>query len=152
MRMGAAVLLTAPGIPMIWMGQEFGESAPKQVNERQTIDWALLQNDRNTNLLRYYQGLTKLHKENPALLGETFEIVYRDHERCLLGYKRWNDEGNIVIVVVNFKDEYAGGFEISNWPNGNWHEWVYNYDIEVGDGVMRDELAESGVKIYVKMG
>lgn len=151
MKLGAAILLTAPGIPLLWMGQEFGESAPKMVNDRQPIDWALLKNERNSDLLRFYQGLTRFRHENPALYSDTVEIMHVDHNRSIIAYKRWNNEGNIVVVVANLRDQYAGGFEIGNWPgDGTWHEHVYNYDVQVDGGVLRDELAESGVKIYVK--
>lgn len=154
MKMGAAILLTAPGIPMIWMGQEFGESAPRTPNayaEPQPIDWALLQNDSNKNLLHYYRGLIHLHRTMPALHLDTFEVLSIERERGIFAYKRWNDEGNVIVVVVNIRDVYQGEVHIGNWPeDGTWHEYIYNYDVDVQGGVLRDSLAESEVKIYFK--
>jgi len=150
MKLGAAILLTSAGIPMIWMGQEFGESSPRMINERQTIDWALLQNERNTMLLEHYKALIHLRHNTPALKSDTIEVIFVDHPRALIAYKRWNTEGQIVIVVANLKHEYAGEFEIGHWPDGQWHEFVFNYDITVQGGVHRDTLAESEVKIFVK--
>lgn len=151
-KMGAAILLTAPGMPMLWMGQEFGESAPR-TQERQPIDWALLQNERNADLQRAYRGLIYLRKTTPALQADTFDVVHLDQERCIMAYKRWNDEGNIVVVVANLLDQFAGEVEIPNWPgDGTWHEYTHDYDVEVGGGVLRDSLAESEVKVYIKAG
>ncbi len=148
-KLGAAILLTAPGIPMIWMGQELGESHEKTL-ARQPIDWALLQNERNADLMRTYAGLVALHKQAPALNSDTFELIHLDRERAILAFKRWTDEGNIVVTVANLKDEYAGEVEIGNWPEGGpWHEYLNDYDVEIHDGVLRDTLAESEVKIYV---
>lgn len=151
MQLGASILLTAPGIPMIWMGQELGESSPKMINLRQTIDWALLQNERNCDLLNYYRGLVNLRRSTPALRGDSFEAFYVNHERSILAYKRWNQEGNIVVVVANLRDTFAGEVEIGNWPgDGGWHEYTHNYEVQVQGGLLRDSLAESEVKIYIK--
>ncbi len=154
MKMGAAILLTVPGIPMLWMGQEFGESAPRTESiERQPIDWALLQNERNADLKRTYQGLIAMRKNTPALRADTFDVVHLDQERCIMAYKRWNDEGNVVVVVANLLDDFAGEAHIPNWPSdGKWHEYINNYDVEVGGGTLHDSLAESEVKVYIKVG
>lgn len=152
MKMGAAILLTAPGMPMIWMGQEFGESAPR-TQERQPIDWALLQNERNADLRNVYQGLIAMRKNVDALRTDTFDVVHLDAERCIMAYKRWNDAGSVVVVVANLKDEFGGEVTIPNWPeDGKWHEYINNYDVEASGGALTDSLAESEVKIYIKAG
>jgi len=149
MEMGASLLMTAPGLPMLWMGQEFAESAPR-TQEPQPIDWSLLQNDRNKHLHALYVGLGRLRCENPALREDTFEIIHQDSKRMLLAYKRWNDQGNEVVVVANLKDDYAGPVEIGGVTGGTYHEYTHNYDVDASDGTLRDKLAESEVKIYVK--
>jgi 1,4-alpha-glucan branching enzyme len=150
-RLGAALLLTSPGIPMIYMGQEFGESAPK-TTDWQRIDWSLLQNQNNADLMHYYAGLIYLRKTNRALQGNTFEAISKDKERCIFAFKRWDDGGGVVVVVANLKDSFAGDVQVGNWPgDGKWHEFINNYDVEVQGGVLKDSLAESEVKIYIKV-
>ncbi len=151
-KLGISWLLTAPGIPMIYMGQEFGESAAKTI-DWQRIDWSLLQNARNADLMRYYAGLIYLRKTTRALQSNTFEAIDVDRERAILGYKRWDDGGGIVVVVANLRDVYAGEVKVGNWPgDGKWHEYHNNYDVEVHGGILTDTLAESEVKIYIKTG
>jgi hypothetical protein len=53
-------------------------------------------------------------------------------------------------VVINLCDKYAGDFAIENVEDGTWHEYLYNYDSQVEGGVLRDVLAESEVKIFIK--
>jgi 1,4-alpha-glucan branching enzyme len=149
-KLGLALLMTAAGIPMIYMGQEFGESAAK-TTDWQRIDWSLLQNERNADLMRYYAGLIYLRKTNRALQSNTFEAIHVDRERCIFAFKRWEDVGGIVVVVANLRDVFAGEVKIGNWPgDGKWHEYTDNYDVEVHGGVLTDSLAESEVKIYVR--
>ena len=59
----------------------------------------------------------------------------------------------MVVVVANMQDDFAGEFQIPNWPgDGTWHEYVHDYDIEAGGGTLTDTLAESEVKVYIKAG
>jgi len=150
MKLGASLLLTAPGIPMIWMGQEFGESSPKTM-DKQPLDWVLLDNPRNQDLFQHYKKLIRVRKSNPALYSDTFEPLLNDYGRGLIAFKRWNMHGNVVVVVANLRDDYGGGFELSGGlEDGLWREQVWNYDAVVQNGVLRDTLAESEVKIFVK--
>ncbi|MEP7285844.1 MAG: alpha-amylase family glycosyl hydrolase [Chloroflexota bacterium] len=150
-KLGAAILMTAPGVPMIWMGEEFGFARPKSM-EWERLDWTLFDNEANADLMRYYSGLIKLRTSTAALQGESgYEAIYKNEERCILAYKRWDNNGGIVVVVVNVQGDYEGGIEIPNWPgDGKWHEYIYNYDVEVQGGTMTDTLSESEVKIYIK--
>ncbi len=151
LKLGAGLLLTAAGIPMMYMGNEFAESAPK-TTDWQRIDWSLLQNKRNTDLRNFYAGLIYLRKTNRALQSNTFDAISKDEARGIFAYKRWEDAGGIVVVVANLKDQYAGAIEVGNWPgDGKWHEYHNNYDIEVQGGILKDSLAESEVKVYIKV-
>ncbi|MDX1992588.1 MAG: alpha-amylase family glycosyl hydrolase [bacterium] len=151
LKLGATLLLTAPGIPMLWMGQEFGQSTQKQI-EPVPLHWSLLENANNQGLFNHYKFLIGLRKSTPALYSNTFEPIANWPERGILAFKRWTDAGGQVVVVANLKDEFAGAFEIgaAGLEDGQWHEGVYNYDVQVEGGCLRDSLAESEVKVYIK--
>ncbi|NJL86974.1 MAG: alpha-amylase [Leptolyngbyaceae cyanobacterium SM1_1_3] len=148
-RLGAVLLMTAVGLPMLWMGEEFGEYKHKTI-EPNKIDWTLLKNDSNRNLLEYYKGLIALRKQNHALYGENIEFFHEDPEGRIFAYTRWNDEGSRVAVVVNFSDNFLSDYTFPNFPaDGTWHEWTGNYDVEVQDGHLTTDLAEFEAKVYV---
>src|SRR5580658_7181292 len=151
MKLASALLLTLPGLPMLWMGQEFGFASDKSLEPR-PLNWDLLKNDRNLDLLKFNQGLIKLRRQTPALQGETFEVVLKDDARKILAYKRWNGKGNVVLVIANLQDQPAGDVVLQGpfLQDGIWHEFFRNYDITVKDGLLADRLAESEVKIFVR--
>jgi 1,4-alpha-glucan branching enzyme len=151
MKLGSALLLTSPGLPMLWMGQEFGFASDKSLEPR-PLNWDLLKNDRNLDLLKFNQGLIHLRRETPALQGETFEVVLKDDARKILAYKRWNGEGNVVLVVANLQDQPAGEVVLQGpfLQDGVWHEFFRNYDVTVKDGRLADQLGESEVKIFIR--
>ncbi len=150
-KLGAALLLTAPGIPMLWMGEEFGQPTPKTLDP-QPLQWGLLNNDRNKGLFQFYAHLIKLRKENPALYSDNFEPILDLPGRGIIGFKRWNNEGDVVVVIANLTPTFAGDYEVSNagLEDGIWHEIVYDYDTMILNGVLKDSLAECEVNIFIK--
>lgn len=148
-KLGTAIVMTAVGVPLLWMGEEFGEYKYKTI-EQAKIDWRLLENDSNSGLFQYYKGLIHLRRENHALYTENIEFFHEDPELKVLAYTRWNDEGSRVVVVVNFSDNYLAGYSVPNFPaNGTWHEWTGNYDVESGDDNIILDLAEYEAKVLV---
>ncbi len=150
-KLATAMLLTSPGIPMLWMGQEFGASNPKSLDP-QPIDWALLENADNRGLQLFTAGLVKLRRNTPALCCDQFQVLMKDTDRHLFAYKRWNDEGGVVVVVANLEDTPAGDFTLmdAGLEDGEWHEHAYNYDLHIVGGVLTDKLGPSEVKIFLK--
>ncbi|MFQ4136419.1 alpha-amylase family glycosyl hydrolase [Nodosilinea sp. PGN35] len=148
-KLGAVLLMTAMGVPLIWMGEEFGAYGPKTL-EPAKINWSLLENDRNRNLMEHYRGLIHLRRNNHALRTEHVEFFYADSERRVLAYVRWNDEGSRVVVVANFSNQYLADYEVRDFPqDGTWHEWMGDYDVEVHDGIWVTDLPEYEAKVLV---
>lgn len=148
-KLGAAILMTSVGVPLIWMGEEFGEYKPKQ-SESSKIEWSLLGNDLNQSLFAYYKGLINLRKENHALYTENIDFIHENLETKVLAYSRWNEEGSRVVVVANFSENFLAGYQISNFPcGGTWHEWTGNYDIESGNDSIMTDLGPYEAKVFV---
>ncbi len=148
-KLGAALLMTAMGVPMIWMGEEFAEYKPK-TPEQNKIDWTLLENDKNRSLNDYYRGLIFLRKNNHALYTENIEFFHEQADDRVLAYTRWNDEGSRVIVIANLSGNYLKDYTIPHMPaDGTWHEWGGNYDVKVSDNTLVIDLPEYEAKVLV---
>ncbi len=147
-KLGAAILFTAVGVPLIWMGEEFGEYKPKTPDSAK-IDWTLLGNDHNRGLFESYKGLINLRKSNHALYTENIEFFHENPEAKVLAYTRWNDEGSRVVVVANFSDNFLAGYQVSGCPAGKWHEWTKDYDLESGEDGLMTDLGEYEAKVFV---
>ena len=133
-RAATAMLLTAPGIPQLFMGQEFLEQNPWDTNPAgpNLIGWAGLQNGANpamTDFLQFTQDLIRLRQSAPALRGDNVHPYYVSDADRVLAYHRWIDNtGADVIVVATFAEatwwNYALGFPFP----GQWAE-VFNSDV-----------------------
>lgn len=148
-KLGAALLFTAVGVPMVWMGEEFGSYQPKEVKPHK-IDWTLLKNDNNLSLLQHYKGLINLRKTNHALHTGNIDFFHTNQEDGVLAYTRWNDEGSRVAVVANLSENYLGEYAIEHFPeSGTWHEWTRDYDEEISDNTLVKDLPPYEAYVYV---
>jgi len=148
-KLGSALLMTAVGIPLIWMGEEFAEYKTKSL-EQNKIDWTLLGNDKNMSLHDYYKGLIFLRKNNHALYTENIEFFYEQADDRVLAYTRWNDEGSRVVVVANLSGNFLKDYTIPHIPaDGIWHEWSSDYDVEISSNTLVIDLPEYEAKVLV---
>ncbi|MBP5974662.1 alpha-amylase [Brasilonema sp. CT11] len=91
-KLAAALLLTAMGVPMLWMGEEFGEDKRKSesVTQPKKIAWSLLEKDHNRDLFEYYKKLIALRKKNSALQSENIEFFHENLDQDLRNcHKQW---------------------------------------------------------------
>ncbi|MDY6939870.1 MAG: alpha-amylase family glycosyl hydrolase [Cyanobacteriota bacterium] len=148
-KLGMVLLMTAVGVPLIWMGEEFGDYHDLDP-EPTKIDWQLLGNDLNRGLFEYCKGLIHLRKNDRALCTENIDFFHEDAESQVIAYTRWNDEGSRVAIVANLSGQFLAGYQVPNFSaNGTWHEWTGDYDIESGDDNILIDLPEYEAKVLV---
>jgi 1,4-alpha-glucan branching enzyme len=133
-RVATAVLLTAPGIPQLFMGQEFLENRPWDVdpNGPHLLSWHDLDSASDSSMrdhLRLTRDLIHLRHELPALRGDNVHAFYCSDEDRVLAYHRWRDgTGDDVIVVVSFAEMTLQDYEIGFPFSGAWVE-CFNSDV-----------------------
>ena len=148
-KFGAALVMTSMGIPMIWMGDEFGEYQAKSL-EPSPLDWSLLDNQTNDDLLSDYRGLIALRKQNAALRSDNIAVFHENNDDMVIGYLRWHEMGARVAVIANCSDNYLADYTVSDLPeDGTWHEWTNSYDLQVADGCLTLDLPEYEAKVLV---
>ncbi|MDF5709624.1 MAG: alpha-amylase family glycosyl hydrolase [Nostoc sp. S4] len=151
-KLAAVLLMTAMGIPMLWMGEEFGEYQQKSedVTEPRKITWSLLANSQNHNLFEYYQKLIALRKQNLALQSDTIKFFYENAKDKVLAYSRWDKQDSHVVVVVNFSPLNLTRYEIPDFPTAEyWRDWFGNCEVEAQDDSLVTNLPSYTAKIFV---
>ncbi|MFB2893065.1 alpha-amylase family glycosyl hydrolase [Aerosakkonemataceae cyanobacterium BLCC-F50] len=151
-KLGAVLLMTAVGVPLIWMGEEFGECKPKTetTDKPNPIRWKLLENQLNHDLFEYYHKLITLRKQNPALHSENVDLFHQDADNKVLAYQRWNEDGARVVVVANFSDKNFDKYQINHFPDhNNWYDWLEGNGVEAKDNRFIVDLSEHEAKVFV---
>ncbi|MEH2282045.1 MAG: alpha-amylase family glycosyl hydrolase [Nostoc sp.] len=151
-KLAAALLMTAMGVPMLWMGEEFGEYQQKSedVTKSQKITWSLLSSDQNHDLFEYYQKLIALRQQTPALQSDNIKFFYENADDKVLAYTRWDQQNSHVVVVVNFSDQNLNQYKISDFPTAEyWQDWVSNQEVKSGEDGFFTDLPSYTAKIFV---
>lgn len=133
-RVALGLVMTAPGIPMIFMGQEFLEDRrwaddPKN-HPGMLIYWDGLATDKTmSDFHRFTRELLWLRRRHPALAGESVSTVVMDNVNRVLAFQRWIEGvGGDIIVVVSLNESTVGGYRIPFPAAGDWLE-VFNSDV-----------------------
>ena len=96
-----ALLMTLPGIPMIYYGDEIGLPGGNDPNCRRCMIWD--QNGWNSALFNRIRSLTDLRSNHSALQTGYFRVVYTFNG--LLVFERKNSEEQILIILNSRKEE-----------------------------------------------
>jgi 1,4-alpha-glucan branching enzyme len=132
-RVGTSLLLTAPGVPMLFMGEEFLEDKEWSDNPHQTdylIWWDGLARDKvMSDFLRFTRELAALRQRHPALRGERLNVFHVHNDNRVLAFQRWLDGiGRDVVVVASLNESTFYGYQLGFPGDGWWHE-VFNSDV-----------------------
>jgi 1,4-alpha-glucan branching enzyme len=134
-RFATAVLLTAPGIPQLFMGQEFLEDKPWDTDPGgpNLLRWEGLSSSGSdrvmTDHLRFTQDLIRLRAAQPALRSGNVHPYYASDGDRVLAFHRWIDgAGPDVIVVASLAESTWWSYELG-FPAGGFWEEVFNSDV-----------------------
>jgi 1,4-alpha-glucan branching enzyme len=111
---GVLLLLTAWGIPMLWMGEEFGEYR-EQTQAPSKLRWGLLAHEDNQNLHAWYQGVLQIRQQQPALRSDAFQFLEGLPEE-VIAYLRGDAQTGQVLVLLNLGEQP----QTVALPAGNW--------------------------------
>jgi len=133
--LGATLVFTAPGIPMIFQGQEFLED--DWFHDQDPLDWS--KKKRFAGIFRLYQDLIRLRLnrggQTAGLCGQEVAVHHVNNEQKVLAYHRWGEggPGDSVLVVTNFSTQPRLNYSIGFPADG---EWVvrFNSDSRYYDG------------------
>jgi 1,4-alpha-glucan branching enzyme len=126
--LAAALVFTAPGIPMLFQGQEFLEG--EWFRDDVPLDWDLSREFRG--IVRLYRDLIALRLDRRGvtrgLRGQGMQVHRADEERKVLAFRRWDQggPGDDVVIVTNFRHEPQQDCAIGFPAEGPWKVRFYS--------------------------
>jgi len=121
--LGAALVFTSPGIPMMFMGQEFLEDGWFH-NDPQELDWSKATT--YAGILQLYRDLIRLRQNwfntTRGLRGQNTNVFHTNDGAKVLAFHRWDQggAGDDVVVVLNFANQAYPSYTIGLPRNGRW--------------------------------
>jgi 1,4-alpha-glucan branching enzyme len=147
---GAALVFTAPGIPMIFQGQAFLED--EWFRDQDPLDWS--KTARYAGIVQLYTDLIRLRRNwydhTRGLRGQHVHVHHVNNNDKVLGFHRWDRGGprDSVVVVVNLANRAYRSYNLGFPRGGLWKvrfnsDWS-GYDREFGNHHSYDTEASSG--------
>ena len=153
-RVATGISLTAPGIPMLFMGQEFLEdkqwSDNLEFHRDLLLHWAGLDKGDKQMLdhLRFTRELVELRWQYPALRGQGFRVVHVHDQNRVLTFHRWvGGEGHDVVVVVHLSTFHRFGYRLGFPGGGEWRE-IFNSDVY--ENWVNPDVAGNGGRVFAE--
>jgi 1,4-alpha-glucan branching enzyme len=132
-RVANGLLLTGPGAPLLFMGQEFLEDklwsdSPDDPDHR--ISWDGLVVDRAMrDHLRFTRELIALRRRLAALRRGRINVFHCHDPTRVIAFHRWIDgQGDDVVVVASLREATHYGYRLGFPVAGGWRE-VFNSDV-----------------------
>jgi 1,4-alpha-glucan branching enzyme len=120
--LGAALVFTAPGIPMIFMGQEFLEWGAW--TDARQLDWS--KTTQFAGIRKLYRDLIRLRRNwyntSAGLKGHHVNVHHVNHGDKVIAFHRWDRGGarDDVVVIANFADRAYQDYRIGLPRGGLW--------------------------------
>lgn len=120
--LGAVLIYTCAGIPMIFQGQEFIED--EVFDDNKPLDWSKFSAFKG--IARLYRDCIRLRRNidglTKGLTGQHTKIIHINSEEKVIAYHRWHDGGpkDSTIVVLNFANREHKDYVIGVPEEGVW--------------------------------
>jgi 1,4-alpha-glucan branching enzyme len=122
--LGTALVLTAPGVPMLFQGQEF--VAYKEFDDAEPLE--LRQARENKGLVQLHRDLIRLRRNQTGrsrgLTGQHYRVFHVNHHDKVVAFARWAEgqaqPGDVTVVLVNFANRAYESYTIGLPASGHW--------------------------------
>jgi 1,4-alpha-glucan branching enzyme len=121
--LAAGLLMTAPGVPMIFMGQEMLEDT-KFDPQPAPLDWAKATT--NAQVRAFYKDMIRLRRNldgvSAGLSGKNISMTQLNDSpgNKVLVYRRWDKAGHDVVVIANFGAKKYTRYDVGVPAAGTW--------------------------------
>lgn len=154
-RVASALLLTAPGIPHLFMGQEFLEDKNWSDNPdfaAESLLWweGLLTQHAMRDQLACVRDLIALRRRSPALCSENLNVHHVHNDNRVIAMHRWQNNGSEDLVIVATLSETTFWEYQLGFPRAGYWREVFNSDYY--DHLPNPQTAGNGGGIHAGAG
>ncbi len=172
--LGIAMMMTAPGIPMLFQGQPILED--RWFDDNDAVDWSKL--EKNKGFAQSVRDLVHLRRnirgQATGLQSQNSETLHLNDLTKVVAFHRYdNSMGtplNSVVVIANFRNQFYDSYELRLPEAGEWQlvfnsAWDGYSGFNNGDNSASNLIAEDtdmgivgkvnlaayGILVYVKL-
>ena len=137
--LGAGLLFTCPGIPMIFQGQEFLQGGA--FSDEFPLEWDRA--EKFAGIVKMYRDLVFLRQNREGitggLCGPGIVVHHTNEDGNVIAFQRFSchGRGDDVVVICNFSNEEKDGYRIGMPCDGEW-KLRFNSDAKIYSSLFGD--------------
>jgi len=137
-RMAWTLNISVMGIPMMFMGNECYMGGywhdSEDPNGDHRFDWSVSGDNYGLEMRRLVTAANNARWAHPALRTGFLDITHEDYSNCIIAFKRWNNEGDVILVVINAGDNNFNNhsYGLQTKQNGQWQQILCSQDSVFG--------------------
>lgn len=145
LKLATAFLLTYPGTPCIFYGDEIGLEGEGDPDCRKCMIWE--KEGQDLDLLEHYKGMIHLRKKYPVLSTGRFSFLYTDAQDRSFVYERTDEQSQITIWMNASEQKSSLVLPLE----GHWQDALNNEPLAPTDGKIHIELAPYSFRILIRV-
>jgi 1,4-alpha-glucan branching enzyme len=143
-RLAYALNVSISGNPHLFMGTECLMASPYvgwgywhdsiDLNGDHRFNWAIAGDRIGMEMRNLVSDSNAVRLANEALKQDHLQVTHIDHNHQIIAFKRWDHNGNIVLVVVNLGDRSFENhsYGVNTGQDGLWEQALCSQDFRYG--------------------
>jgi len=144
LKLAILFMMTFPGIPMVYYGDELGLKGGKDPDNRRCMPWDEV---KKNDLLDYYKKLIEIKKNTSPLYRGDIRMVLKDEANNVLVFKRRYQYKTVYVVINNSHISQNVTFEIER--TGKYTDLISNEVTESDNGTLTVQMHDYEGKIFI---
>ena len=144
-RLGAVVLFTAAGNPMMYMGEEFGMDTEKTLDWNK-LKWSYLTQPKTKALFEFYRRIIRFRNIHKALTEGSIRILKKLIAQKTIIYERKSGSEKIVVVANFSRNDQNVDIPLDG--QAHWYEFVADSDVGIADTLHNYLVPGSSARVF----
>jgi len=141
----AVLMMTFPGVPLIYNGEEVGNDRALSLMEKVDIDW-----NKNREMMSFYKELCGLRNGHEALRSGDYQSLANSDNSKVFSFMRTSGDDKI-LAVINFLDtRKVVSVNVPANANGMWYDYFTHKSYAAMEGKMNMNLPGRGFAVFVR--
>lgn len=137
-RIAWALNIAIQGTPMMFMGNECSMYGywhdSEDINGDHRFDWHLTGDLTGLAMRKLVADANQVRWNHPSLRSGMLQVTHEDHNNNIIAFKRWNNSGDVILVIVNAGDSNFQNYSyrVRTEQTGLWSQILCTQDKEYG--------------------
>lgn len=139
------LMMTFPGIPLVYNGEEVGNDRALSLLEKVDINWG-----KNPDMRSFYTGLCALRNSHVALRRGDYRALPNSDSVKVFSFMRTLGD-DAAIIVINFSDtKKIVSVSVPGSGGETWREYFTHQSFGESNGKLSVNLAGRGFRVFVR--